>query len=484
MRQRVCLPGLGAGGWGLALLWGVLTLATPVDAQRASDLAALSEALEALNERVGPAVVQIFATGYTVEPGVASPSSPLVSQQRGSGSGVILDPRGFIVTNAHVIANATRVQVQLPLLERDGAGRSSILRPLGRIVGAQVVGTDLETDIAVLKVQVDDELPSLALGDSESLRPGQLVMAFGSPLGLDNSVSLGVVSAVARQVRPEDPMIYIQTDATINPGNSGGPLVDVNGAVIGISTFILTQSGGSEGIGFAAPSNIVQNVYQQIRQYGRVRRGDIGVRAQTISPQLAEGLGLAREWGVVLADVYPGGPADAAGLRQGDIVAALDGKPMENARQFQVNLYPRGVGEVVTLEVLRGDLRATYAVSPVERPGDPDRFQTMVRPAEHLVPRLGILALNLTPEIAAMIPGLRQTRGVVVAASSDRAVPARGEPLIPGDVIHALNGRAVGSLVGLRAALDELGTGDAIVLQVERAGELRYVTLTLEPVTR
>ena len=142
-------------------------------------------------------------------------------------------------------------------------------------------------------------------------------------------------------------MIYIQTDASINPGNSGGPLVDVDGRVVGISTFILSRSGGSEGLGFAAPSNIVRTVYEHILQYGRVRRGAIGARVQTVTPELAEGLGLAQDWGVILADVYPAGPAAAAGLRVGDIVLTMDGKSMENARQFQVNLYPRGVGETV-----------------------------------------------------------------------------------------------------------------------------------------
>ena len=230
----------------------------------------------------------------------------------------------------------------------------------------QVIGVDQETDLAVLKLQIDRELTVLELGDSETLSPGELVMAFGSPLGLANSVSLGVVSAVARQIRVDDPMIYIQTDASINPGNSGGPLVDVDGRVVGINTFILSQSGGSEGIGFAVPSNIVRTVYEQIRQFGRVRRGEIGVHSQTLTPELASGLGLPQMWGVVLADVYPGSPAAAAGLRIGDIILTLNGKTMENARQFQVNLYPRRVGETLDLEVLRGSARVPVL-------GNPDR---------------------------------------------------------------------------------------------------------------
>ena len=274
-------------------------------------------------------------------------------------------------------------------------------------------------------------------------------------------------------------MIYIQTDAAINPGNSGGPLVDVKGQIVGISTFIISQSGGSEGIGFAAPSNIVRTVYQQIREHGRVIRGEIGVRAQTITRELADGLGLAQEWGVVLADVYPLGPADLAGLRVGDIVLSLDGKVMENARQLQVNLYPRGVGDTVKLEVVRGDQRLALSVTPVPRPGDPDRFQQMLRPQEHLVPILGILGLNMTPEVVRMLPPLRRDEGIVVAASSASSVPARGEPLLPGDVIYAVNARPVASLDDLRNTLAALGPGATAVLQVERAGELTYLTFIL-----
>ena len=164
------------------------------------------------------------------------------------------------------------------------------MRPPGRTLDATIVGIDRETDLAVLKVDAKG-LPALPLGDSDHLRQGNLVLAFGSPLGLENSVTLGVVSAVGRQRAPEDPMVYVQTDAPINPGNSGGPLVDTSGRVIGINTHILSQSGGSEGIGFAVPSNIVRTVFEQLRTTGRVRRGTLGVLTQTITPVMAQGLG-------------------------------------------------------------------------------------------------------------------------------------------------------------------------------------------------
>ena len=299
------------------------------------------------------------------------------------------------------------------------------------MVGAQIVGTDLETDLAVLRIQ-ETNLPFLVLGDSDGLRTGQVVMAFGSPLGLENSVTLGVVSAVARQLRPEDPMIYLQTDASINPGNSGGPLVDTDGRVVGINTLILSQSGGSEGIGFAAPSNIVRNVYEQIRATGKVRRGELGVNAQTITPSMALALGLARDWGVVFGDVTPGGPAAAAGLQVGDIIVSLDGKVMENARQFQVNLYRRAVGETVRLEVLRGASPLTFFAAVTERPTDPDRFQRLVRPGEHLIRELGILGLNLDRDVAALLPPLRRAVGVLVASTVAGSFPPPAEALLPG----------------------------------------------------
>jgi serine protease Do len=446
-----------------------------------TSLGGLSESLQQLAERIGPSVVQVFATSYAA-PDEETDRGALLTTQRTTGSGVILDPNGYIVTNAHVVTGAIRVQVEVPVPEPAAARsspRRSVLKPHGRMLGAQIVALDEETDLAVLKVEASG-LPALTLGDSEALKPGQLVMAFGSPLGLEASVSMGVVSAIARQLEPEDPMIYIQTDASINPGSSGGPLVDTDGRVVGINTLIYTQSGGNEGIAFAAPSNIVRNVFEQIRQTGRVRRGEIGVATQTITPVLAAGLGLSQDWGVVASDVDPDGPAARGGLRAGDIIVALDGKTMENGRQFQVNFYARSIGQTVVLEVLREGRPLTLRVQVAERTDDPLRFAEMVRPEEHLVPRLGLLGLNLDDRLATMLPDLRRREGVVVAAISADAPISRQGQLEPGDVIYAVNNRAVADLASLRAAVAAVKPGAPAVLQIERDGTLMYLGFALE----
>jgi serine protease Do len=387
---------------------------------------------------------------------------------------VIVDAEGWIVTNAHVVesARSVRVDVQPPGARAAGG---SILRPRSRRLAARVVGLDRETDVAVLKVE-QGGLSALEFGDSEALHQGQIVLAFGSPLGLENSASLGVVSAVARQLKADDPMIYVQTDASINPGNSGGPLVDVAGRMVGLNTMILSQSGGNEGIGLAAPSNIVRSVYEQLRRGGRVRRGVIGVRAQTISPPLAAGLGLLFDRGVVLSDVTPSGPAAAAGLRPGDVVVALDGKPMDNARQLDVNLYRRSPGETVTLAVRRGPESLDVPVGVVERPEDPDRFASLVTPERNLIPRLGVLALELDDDLRRVLGPLRRREGVLVAARSGSATGAEDD-LRSGDVVYAVNGVSVRGLAELRSAVTRPAAGEPLVLHVERSGRLLYVVV-------
>jgi serine protease Do len=435
----------------------------------------VSRSLEATTRTVSATVVQIFATSFSASEGVLPRSVDLVTTERASGSGVIVDTEGYIVTNAHVVRGARRLRVEVPT--RDGG--QSILATRSRTVPAQLVGLDLETDLAVLKIDARN-LAALPFGDSDDLRAGQLVLAFGSPLGLQNSVTLGVVSAVARQLAPESPMIYVQTDASINPGSSGGPLVDLAGRLVGINTLIVSQAGGDEGLGFAAPSNIVRTVYDQIRKSGRVRRGDIGVRPQTVTPVLAAGLRLPRDHGVVLGDVLPESPAARAGLRAGDLIISLDGKPMENGRQLRIGLYRKSPGDVVSLEIVRGRSTLIVPVTMSEREDPFDRLNDSVDPRPNLVPRLGVLGVDVDRRVAGMLPGLRMPSGIVVVSTVAGAIDPREGGLAPGDVIHAVNGNSVQSLAELRASLDLLEAGDAVVLQLERRGEFMYLAFTIE----
>ncbi len=438
----------------------------------------LSNSFESLTQRVGPAVVQIYSAGYGPPAKQGSLASGLISKRRAVGSGVILDPDGYIVTNAHVVSEARRVQVVLQSPANGKESSTSVLKPAGERVGAQIIGIDLETDLAVLKIQRKD-LPFLELGDSDTLKPGEIVLAFGSPLGLQNSVSMGVVSSVARQLRPEDPMIYIQTDASINPGNSGGPLVDTEGKVMGINTLIFSQSGGSEGIGFAAPSNIVKNVFNQLRASGRIQRGHIGVHAQTITAMMAAGLGMDTDWGVILGDVYPGGPAELAGLRIGDIVMSLDGKMMENGRQFDVNLYQRPIGDRITLEIRRGSELLTARVTVIERADKGAQFSDLVSPGKNLVPELGILCLDIDDKIRGMLPNPRRDFGVVVAARS-ADTPYFSDGLRASDIIYTMNRTRIIDVKTLREEAAQLQPGDAVVCQVERNGQLMFVTFEID----
>jgi serine protease Do len=451
---------------------------TAAPARPAPPLSDLSRSLQDLATKISPSVVQIFVTGYAPPDQEDRAATGEPQLERSSGSGVILDPDGYIVTNAHVVENATRIEVELPFDATGGAPGRSILRRRGRIAGAQIVAIDDETDLAVVKVEASG-LPALTFGDSDALRSGQLVLAFGSPLGLESSVTMGVVSAVARQLTPEDPMIYIQTDATINPGNSGGALVDTEGRLVGINTLIYTQSGGSEGIGFAAPSNIVRNVFLQIRKNGRVRRGEIGVTTQTITPLMAEALGLTFDAGVVLADVAPRSPAAKAGLEPGDIVLSLDGKPMENGRQFRINVYTRGVGELVAVEVRRGSRTLTVRVPVVERENDTARLEALIG-SQQVIRTLGVVALDLTPAIAGMLPEIRRDKGAVVARVTPEAPYSQQGRLQPGDVIYALNGRAIGGVEELKTASSTLKPGGAAVLLVERQSSLMYLAFRVE----
>ena len=435
-------------------------------------LTEFSSAIEELIGMVSPAVVQIeVRLRVPVESG-ADGRAGFFAQQRGSGSGVIVDPAGFILTNAHVVEGSRDIDVSVA----DASDAAS--REMHRHYVAKVVGIDKETDLAVLKIE-GANLPTLDFRDSDKLKQGQIVFALGSPLGLDNTLTVGYVSALARQLKPEQPMYYIQTDAAINPGNSGGPLLDADGKIAGINTAILSQSGGSEGIGFAIPANIAQRVYGQLKKEGHIHRGTIGVIAQDISPAMSRALGLNRHPGVVITDVMPRGAGEAAGLQADDIVTAIDGRQIHEAREVQAGILQHAIGETIVLDLLRGGVVVKKTVAILERPNSPVALADIVNQTSDLVRELGILALTLDEKVTPILPDTRRLYGVVVAA-----IPAEyaavNPGLRPGDVIYELNRVKVRSVAELRTALGGVKAGEPVALLTEHEGTLGYVAFVVE----
>ena len=432
--------------------------------ERVSPLTEFSDAIRDLTEHVSRSVVQIVSTGYGLMNDENQNGANVLIRQRASGSGVILSPDGFIMTNAHVVDGARHVSVQLNV----GSERAVSL-------DADVVGLDRSLDLALLRVDADGLVP-LEFTDSDTLRQGQLVLAFGSPLGLDNSVSMGVISSVARQISSDDSRIYLQTDAPINPGNSGGPLVDVNGRITGLNTFILSQSGGSEGLGFAIPSNVVSYVYNQLKRDGHVHRGQIGVALKTITEPLAQGLGLRPYEGALVEDISMNSAAEVAGLNVGDVILSIGTRPVHSARDFALGTYRYSIGDSASLNVLREDRILTFQVKLTEPEDDPERLADMVDPQKNAIPQLGFLGMELNDTVRKILGDLRSNDGVLVAARSGPSAYL-GDELQLGDVIHALNGQMVAKLEDLRSVLEHVKPGSPLVLQVERDSRLRYLVL-------
>lgn len=407
-----------------------------------------------LVRRVAPAVVNIFtrqeARDRDVSPLFSDPlfrrffgddffGGPRQRQQSSLGSGVIVRADGLIVTNNHVIEGAD--QIIVALTDR-------------REFEAEVVLADERTDLAVLKVDVGDEvLPALELMNSDDLQVGDLVLALGNPFGVGQTVTSGIVSALARtRVGVTDYQFFIQTDAAINPGNSGGALVTMNGRLAGVNTAIFSRTGGSIGIGFAIPANMVASVINAAVSAGEINRPWLGAAGQLVTAELAASLGLDRPGGVLITEVFPGGPADRAGLKTGDVVKEIDGQPVDDPQSLVYRIAIRPVGETAFLAVLREGEQLELAVDLVVAPEDPPRNVTDIGGRN---PLTGARVANLSPALAGELgfDEIDYGKGVIVLAVA-RFSPAQQARARPGDVVEEVNGTKINTVADLVAALE------------------------------
>lgn len=437
---------------------------------------ALSQAFSSVAKAVGPAVVHInvvkevqapvgqFGFGFRF-PG-DGPNGP--TRQEGSGSGVIVNPNGFIITNNHVVGDAKSIEVKLAD---------------GRRLKGTVVGTDEPTDIAVVKVDASD-LPAATLGVSEKMQQGDWVVAVGSPFGLEQTITAGIVSATGRRLQSSPYDAFIQTDASINPGNSGGPLVNLRGEVVGINTMIFTKSGGNQGIGFAIPSDMVKKVYDQlVSGNGKVVRGYMGIAVADLTPAIAESLNVPAETkGALVSDVASeASPAAKAGLKSGDVITGIEGKAVGSAADLTSMVADFAPGTSINVAYIRDGASKTTSVTLIERPsasslennqdGDDD-----ANPQEGT--KLGIQVRDLTPEIASQVRSKSSIGAVVVGV--DPAGPAASAGLQRGDVIVRIGKVPVASAKDLTNAVASFKSGETVVLQVERGRRMAFITVELD----
>lgn len=431
--------------------------------------------------QVRPAVVTITAT---LKPGAADGDDDGGDQDGGNGggngggggggggghgptrvggSGFIVDPDGTIVTNNHVVQDTTSITVRLD----DGT-----------TLPAHIVGRDPRTDLAVVRVSAGHPLPFLQLGDSAKTRVGQWVVAMGAPYGLGGTATAGIISAEGRDIGSGAYDEYIQIDAPINHGNSGGPTFTQDGKVIGVNTAIYspTRDGGSIGIGFAIPANLVKIVVSQLQKTGHVVRGFIGVEAQPVSPDMARALGLAQHEGALIAQVEPNSPASRAGLQPGDVIRALDGTPVANPRELAISVLGIAPGETAHLEVMRSGEKKMIDVQVAEAPGDHDAAHGNGTAGG---PRVGVTLNALTSDWRNRLSLPADTKGVVIS-KVDPGSPADTAGIKAGDVIVGVGAKPVAApaeaIAAIRAAMRE----HAVALRILRDGRARFVAIPLD----
>ncbi len=400
-----------------------------------------------------------FFRRFFDEPGRMAPHRTM-----GQGSGFLVDAEGHIVTNNHVIDGASEVKVVL----NDGSSHP-----------ARIVGRDDKIDLALLKIDAERPLAYVEFGDSTKARVGDWVLAVGNPFGLGGSVNAGIISARGRDIRSGPYDDYLQIDAAINRGNSGGPLFDTHGRVIGVNTAIFSPTGGNIGIGFAIPAETVGEVVAELREKGRVERGWLGVRIQRVTPELAAGLGLAQEGGVLVADVLAGGPASKSELQAGDVILSADAQPLENGRELPRLVAATEPGTRMRLEVWRDGKRRQLSVTLGRMP-EADRVA--VAPSEDMEetnqPRLGLYLAPLTPELRAQ-KGLDADRTGVYVARVEPGSPASRAGIASGSLISMVGANPVDSpaqlLAAVRAAAEEART--SVILRVERDGQALFVAV-------
>ena len=380
-------------------------------------------------------------------------------QQRSLGSGVIVDPSGICLTNAHVVERATDIEV---------------VTAEGKKHKAKIVGLDKRTDLAVLRLQGGAPYPSAALGDSDKIKVGDWVLAIGSPFGLQQTVTAGIISAKGRSIGQGPFDDFLQTDAAINPGNSGGPLVNMSGEVVGINSAILSRSGGNVGIGFSIPSNMAKRIYTELATKGKITRGWMGVSIQELTPELAKSFGLKEPRGVLIADVVKDSPADRAGLASGDVLMEFDGKRVDTPQDLQKIVAATAPGRGVPVRVWRDKGERAFEIKLGETP---EETAQVVEPGNKGKSVLGLDTRPITPEIQRQL-NLRTSEGVIVARVEDESAAAEAG-LQRGDVVREINRQRIRNMQDFERATQGIKPGDRVTMLLQRGPQPLYVAFTI-----